>query len=56
MKIKNNITHIIHSELGGVASVVFAINNLDKNTIKERIILCGPKLNKNYYEYLKKKK
>ena len=59
MSLKENksvsILHILHSELGGTASVVFPILNL-KSNYKDIILLSGPSLSNNYYNFLKKKK
>lgn len=53
---KDKILHILHSQLGGTASVVFSILNLNKKKYVEEILFTGPTLSKKYNTFVKKKK
>ena len=54
--LNKNILHILHSEMGGTADVVFSILQNNKKLFKEEILFTGPNLNKNYVKFLNKKK
>ena len=54
--LKKNILHILHSEMGGTADVAFSILQNKKKLFKEEILFSGPSLNKNYVQFLNKKK
>ena len=54
--LKKNILHILHSEMGGTADVAFSILQNNKKLFKEEILFSGPSLNKNYVQFLNKKK
>lgn len=56
MKKKIKLVHILHSDLGGTASVVMALLNLKKTLIKENLLFTGPRLNIFYKQFLKKKR
>ena len=50
------ILHILHSEMGGTADVVFSILQKKNKLFNEEILFIGPTLNKNYVNVLNKKK
>jgi hypothetical protein len=50
------ILHILHSEMGGTADVVFSILQKKNKLFSEEILFIGPALNKNYVNILKRNK